>query len=539
MSMNGLALRMMVEELATIEGGKIDKVQQPDKDTVVLHVFAALHRSAEKRRLLININHENGRVQLTETGVENPAMPPAFCMVLRKHLIGARIIGIVQEGWDRVLRIALRGKDALGDAVSLELVVELTGRHGNILLLREGRILDCIRHIGLGDSVTRPALPGLRYVPVPPREGKRNPFDLTETEIAAYGAERLYTIAEGLDAKSCARMGDSPFALLKAMRAGARDVYLHPQFGVLLFPTEGAARRDNLSAAYDEWFAGRDHALRMRSSEAALRSTLESAKKRVERKLALCLENMENAARAEEWRRWGELLASCGKEAPRGADRLAILDYYCDPPADALVPIDPAKSARENAKAYFKKYRKAKAAREYAERALDGLRTELRYLEELLFQLSVADSAADLAELRAEMVAQGYVKADATGKRKDKPPSPARPLSFVAPDGTCVSVGKNNLQNEGLTRAAKPSEWWLHAKDMPGSHVIIHAEAPTAETLHFAARLAAHFSAGRQGARVAVDCTQRKYVKKPAGAKPGFVIYTNQQTYYVEPMEAL
>lgn len=540
MAMNGLTLRMMLTELAAWEGGKIDKIQQPDKDTVLLRVFQATTK--QHARLLLNINHENGRVQLTQNSAENPAVPPPFCMVLRKHLLGARIVRISQEDWDRVLCISLCGKDALGDAVDFELIVELTGRHGNILLINNRRILDCIRHIGLGDSITRPALPGLRYTPVPPREGKQDPFCLTEEEIARCGVDRLYTIAEGLDAKSCALLGaDTKTALhtLHTMQEGAQLAYLHPRAGVLPFAAEGATPRESLSAAYDEWFLIRDRDLRMQRQGHALRTSLDNLKKRTARKLQSCLESMENAARAEEWRKMGELLTGCGREAPRGANKLAALDYYQDPPTEVLVPIDPAKSVRENAKVYFKKYRKAKAAREYAENALQGLQAELRYIEELQYQLSCCANAADLEALRADLMAQGYIKADAkeaaARKRKLPPVHASQPLHFAAPDGTKLEVGKNSLQNEAITKAAKPNEWWMHAKDMPGSHVIIHAEVPSAETLHFAARLAARYSSGKNAGRVAVDCTQKKFVKKPAGAKPGFVNYTNQQTFYVEP----
>ena len=535
MAMTGLALRLMREELLPLLGGKIDKIQQPDRDSVVLSFFVPADK--HHARVLININHENGRVQITQSTFETPLTPPPFCTSLRKHLLGARLTEITQDGWDRVLRFALCGKNELNDEVGLQLVVELTGRHGNILLLRDGKIVDCLRHIGIGDTVTRPALPGLYYTPVAQRPQRPDPFALTAAEIENIGVAKLYTQVEGLDKKTCAALPQTAAqaqAAFADLRKGKRQFCLHPALGPMPFHCAEGQPVGSLSEAWDRCFAQKDSRLRISRQSGRLNAVLQSALKRAERKLQTCAESLQNAARADEWRKCGELLTACGISAGRGESTLAVTDYYSFPPTETAISIDPAKSVRDNAAAYFKRYRKAKTARDYAQKALPALREEAEYLRGLILQLSFCSSAADIAAIEAELTQQGYIKPE-SGNIKRKPPAPKPALVFFSADGTRIEAGKNNAQNDAITRAATAREWWLHAKNVPGAHVIIHAENPSAETRLFAARLAAGFSAARHGDWADVDCTQKRYVKKPSGAKPGFVTYTNQESYYVKP----
>jgi predicted ribosome quality control (RQC) complex YloA/Tae2 family protein len=538
MAMTGLALHFMREELNPLIGARIDKIQQPDRDSLVISFFQAT--SKFHGRLLININHENGRLQLTKNSFENPASPPPFCMALRKHLLGARLFEISQDGLDRVLRFSLCGKNELEDELRFSLVVELTGRHGNILLLLDDKIIDCLRHIGIGDNITRPALPGLKYTPLPEREHKISPFELDESTIEKNPGRELYKYVEGLDAKSCAALPEDShgiIALLKSLERGERKFCLHPRFGVLPFLCAGGETISSLSEGYDIFFAEKDLKLRMSRQSSSLNSVLQNAHKRAARKLEQCLANLQNSEQAEELRKFGELLSFSQKEALRGNKQIKVLDYYREEPIEISIDIDPSKSIRENANAYFKKYKKAKSAREYAIQALPKLREELEYLDGLILQLSFCSAAVDIADLRSELRQQGYIKEDVLKRGIKSKPVSSRPPVFFAEDGTKIEVGKNNLQNDMLTKNARPGEWWMHAKDMPGSHVIIHCENPSEATLLFAARLAAKFSAGRASGRVTIDCTQKRFVKKPPGSKPGFVIYTNQTSYFVKPGE--
>ncbi len=544
MAMDGITLYGMLRELSPLAGSRIDKAAQPDADTLLL----SLHGGGVKRaRLLINIHHENGRIQLTQKAAENPNTAPAFLMLLRKHLTGARVEGFSQVARDRVAHLSLTGRNALQDEVPLTLVIELTGRHGNLFLLDgDGMILDCMRHIGPDENGLRLCLPHVRYTPLPMQD-KRDPLTLTLADaaqiVAAAAPAKVFSARfQGVSNPFAAALfsdGADAGALYHTMsRLAAGEVSpCHTGAAVLPFHPAGMAftAHDTLSGAMDAFYEQRDIQLRIGRQASSLRATLEHARKRVEKRLSACAATLLDEQSLAKYRLYGELLTASASRVPRGSDRAVVENYYEETAPSVEIPLDPTLSAMDNAQRYFKKYRKGRTAQSYAAAQQETLGSELLYLEGQLENLGNCQTVNELWEIREELTGLGYLKRDKAGKKTAARPQPSTPLLFLAPDGTRVEVGKNNLQNDRLTKAAPPEAVWLHAKDMAGSHVVVYTDTPSQQTLLFAAGLAAYYSKGRASDNVPVDYTKRKFVKKPAGAKPGFVIYQNQRTLYVRP----
>lgn len=549
--MDGLSLYGMLYELRDLCGSKIDKVQQPDKDSLVL----SCHGSACGRvKLYLNIHNELGRLQLTGETYENPAVAPAFCMLLRKRLIGCRFNEIKQLGTDRAAAFTLSGRDELQDEHTYTLVLELTGRHGNLFLLNgEGVIMDCLRHIGLGEGVTRPALPQLGYTEPPPQD-KLDPFEATAEELgrietckqlmARYArlsrqtAELLWSEAE--------QTGDRPralFELFQRIKAHTVSPCLLPGAGAVAFTPVSrpdAVPYETLSQAFTALYRDRDVRMHMDRLCSKLKTALEHARTRCLHKLETFTADLNSGEKAEEYRLYGELLTSFYGQAPRGAKSVLADNWYSDPPQKIEIPLRTDLDIAGNAAAYFKKYRKAKAAREYAEGEIEKLTEELRYLEGQLLSLTLLETAAEADEIREELIRLRYIRTDEEKKKQPKAQSTSQPLSFRSSTGVEILVGKNNLQNDRITKTAPENALWLHAKDMPGSHVIVLCRgACDSETLREAALLAAYYSKGRTSAQVPVDYLPARHVKKPAGSRPGFVTFTGQRTVYVTPQEEL
>ena len=551
MSMDGLSLYGMLWELRDLCGSRIDKVQQPDKDSLVL----SCHGGACGRvKLYLNIHNELGRVQLTGESFENPAVAPAFCMLLRKRLIGCRIQQLRQCGTDRVIAVSFSGRDELQDEQSYTLVLELMGRHGNLLLLNsDGVIMDCLRHIGLGEGVTRPALPQLTYTE-PPAQDKLDPFtaeeaDFAETQtckqLTARFARLSRQTAELIWAQADAA-GNRAHALREAfaaLRDHTASPCVLPGIGVLPFTPENrpeAVPYPTLSEAFSAFYRERDVRMRMDRLCSRLRTALEHARTRCLHKLEGFTQDMNSGEKAEQYRLYGELLTAFYGNAPRGAESVLADNWYADPPEKIAVPLRSDLDIAGNAAAYFKKYRKLKAAREYAAAEIQKLTEELSYLEGQLLSLSLCETAAEADEIREELIRLRYIRTDEEKKKQPKAQSTSAPLSFISSAGVQILVGKNNLQNDRITKNAPENALWLHAKDMPGSHVIVLCRgACDGETLREAALLAAWYSKGRASAQVPVDYLPARHVKKPAGSRPGFVTFTGQRTVYVTPREEL
>lgn len=573
MSMDGLSLLAVTHELQGLVGGKIDKVQQPERDALLL----TIRSGGSNHRLLLCAHPENGRVQVTAAQFPNPPEPPAFCMLLRKRLSGGRIAAIEQPGLDRVLRLTAQVQDELGDLTRVELIVELMGRHSNIIFLSEqGVILDCARHVGAGMSSVRLLLPGLNYT-LPPQQDKRDPreCEAEDFERALSGPGRIHKLLSnaffGLSpayaALLCGRVveeGDMDAARLsdedrkalsKSLSAFYQDaaagrfsptlVYndLHEPVAVHPFrpaiPNQYLRAMPDMGTALDVYYETRDVLERIRRRSTALQKVLQNNLERCQKKLSVFETALNQQESLDQYRLLGELITANFHAIKRGERMAKLMNYYEDPPAPVLVALDERLSPQENAQRYFKKYQKGKAAKALAVEQRRQTLEEIAYLEGQQDNLQKCSTDAELSEIREELELEGYAKRQNTRMKPQKRP-PSKPHHYMSSDGIDLYVGKNNAQNDALTlKFATGENFWLHTKNIPGSHVIIrHEGEPPERTLREAATLAAFYSKARASASVPVDYCPRKYVKKPSGAKPGMVIYTANRTIYITPDEA-
>ena len=547
MATDGLSLYASIRELGALLDARIDKVQQPDKDMLLLHLHGG---GCGRVKLMLNIHNENGRIQRTNQSFENPDVAPAFCMLLRKHLIGCRVAGIEQPGMDRIAVFRLYGKNELMDEVGYRLIVELMGRHGNVFLTDAGgRILDCMRHFGPGEDSLRVCLPNCPYEE-PPKQDRLHPFTVSEEQLEALcqnrpprlwlgsallGISRLCAQEICSDELPGASIAHRCFAVLSALKDGQAAPSVIPGRGVLPFAPQNSAFLSfpTMSEAQEAFYRMRDEEAILTKRRTALRSVIEHALKRTEKKLEACTQQITNEKTPERDRIYGELLTANLSTLQATPEAALVWDWYADPPKQISIPLDARFGVQQNAQRYFKRYRKAKAARAYALSQIDELTAEQTYLEGLLLSLSQCTTAEELQELKDELTAQGYRKPDEGKRVKAQPKS--KPLCYRAPDGTVIRVGKNNLQNEQLLRSEPPDVLWLHAKDRAASHVYLESTSPAPQTLLLAAQIAAYHSKSAGSAQVPVDYTLHRYVKKPSGARPGYVNYFHQHTIYVTP----
>lgn len=569
MPLDGLTLGFVARELnAALAGGRVNKIIQPERDEIIL----TIRSEGENRQLLLSATANCARAHLTTTRKNNPLEPPALCMLMRKHITGGRVAGIRAVESDRILEIEIEHFDELGDRAKKKLICEFMGKHSNLIFVGgDGRIIDSARRVTEAISSVREVLPGLRYE-LPPAHGKI-PYDHVEADalyarISGMGGPLHKLIAGNISGMSAQTARELAFRaagsedahseeidLLAACERIAESLREIPEHlaPAILFNEDGAPvdavafpylsrahlrsqSFPTLSQALDAFYRSRDMAERIQQKSAALHRALKKNIERCERKLALQNEALLGSQRMEEYRLKGELLTANLHLAQKGASCVEVPNYYEPDMPLIKVELDEKLSPGQNAQKYFKLYQKARNAQTLAAEQIEKTTAELNYLEGQMDNLEKCSGESELFELREELERFGYCKVNRS-RRQMKQLPPSKPMRFTAPSGRAVLVGKNNLQNDKLTGTAQPNEVWLHAKDMPGSHVIIVGEAPDEETILFAARLAALYSKGRTGSRVPVDYTLRRYVKKPSGAKPGFVIYTNQRTLYVEPVQ--
>ena len=568
MPMDGLTLGFIARELQnTLLDGRIEKVNQPEKDMLVLLIRA----QGKNHKLLLSAAPSFSRAHITEAAYQNPPDAPMFCMLMRKHLQGGHITRIMQLDGDRVLKMVIENKDELGDIAPRELYLELMGRHSNLTLVMNGRIVDAIRHVSGDMSRVRQALPGLPFVP-PPAQDKIDPAELTGENLSA----RLRQLSGPVDkALSASIRGLSPVAAREIAfratgmhRAEMEDMnkeelaivvsslfqrlpgMLKPTaqldgdgliqdvlpFSYLSLNTDLQRPYPSLSQALDAFYFGRDRRDRMNQKSAALKRLIKTHLERDEKKLALQEEELTASAKMEEYRIAGELLTAQSYLVPRGVDKISLPNFYDEAGGTMEIQLDVSLTPAQNAQKYFKRYRKARSAQELAKGQKEKTLNEMEILEQALFDLEECETEQDLSDVRKALEEAGIVKQSAAAARKNKRPQESAPMHFIAPDGTEIIVGKNSAQNDRITGAARGNDTWLHAKDMPGSHVIVKAEEPSPETLMTALKLAAWFSKGK-GVSVPVDYTLRKFVKKPGGAPAGFVIYTHQKTVIANATE--
>ena len=480
MALDAATIAALTEELSeTLRDGRIEKIQQPEKDLILLTVRSA----GENRKLLIRAAGPNARVHLTTRTFENPKDAPMFCMLLRKYLTGARIREITQPNADRLISFSLDSRNEMGDTAELRLVTELMGRAANVILVGpDGRILDCLRRIPLSEHGSRALLPGLRY-----------------------------------------ELPEQPETFLRRAVPSARPEPAIPETGSV------SARLD---ARYG---AAEQQELQHRRAQELVKS-VRRTRDRQQRKLAAQAEELRRTERMEEVRREAELLQANLWRVHRGDRVLACENYYEEGSPQAAIALDPLLTPQENLARRFREYRKLKGAREHLTALIADGETQLDWLNSVLEELGRAASSADLEEIRRELESTGLLKAARRGKEKKKRPSApksAPPLRFESPDGFEILVGRNNVQNDELTtRLARRTDYWFHVKTLHGSHVILRCDGlePSDEAIRAAAELAARHSQARGTGRTAVDYTMVRNVKKPSGALPGKVIYQNYRT---------
>ena len=570
MPLDAVCLQAVVAELAPqITGSRIEKIQQPARDQVVLLLRG-------NRRLLLSAGGGQPRLHLTELLRDNPAQPPMFCMLLRKYLSGGIIESIQQAPLERVVTLTVSAADELGERSQFSLILEAVARRANLILAdKDGHIIDCLRRIDFEMNPDRQVLPGLFYhLPTPP--DKVSPFTVTEEEFAALAAaagegapadQWLVRTVNGLSPlvareltfRACGST-DAPVtghtAALWSAFAAWRDTVNEKRFTPAMLKRSGvpmdftylhvgqyggAAEEEtytSFSRLLDDFYEKREQAERVKQKGQDLVKTASNGAARLRRKIAAQEQELDESKNRDKWRVYGELITANLYRMERGMSRLTAQNYYDPDCADVDIPLDVRLSPQENAAKYFKKYTKAKTAEKYITAQLEKARVELTYLESVLQELTLAESEQDFNDIRAELTDGGYLRA----KGRKQPQRPSKPREFRSTAGLRILVGRNNRQNDRLT-AKDAEKWdiWLHTQRIHGSHVILctGGAQPDEQSLLEAASLAAYFSQAQNSTKVPVDFTQVKYVKKPAGSPPGFVNYTNYKTILADPSEEL
>lgn len=557
MPLDALTIRALCAELAPqLEGAKIDKVQQPERDLILL----SLRTKGGNRKLLLSAGVGRARMHFTEESFENPAEPPMFCMLLRKHLQGARIESLTQPDNERMLLLELESRDEMGDSARKSLVLEMIGRSSNLILVGpDGRIVDCLRRMDFAGDELRRLLPGMIYR-LPPKQDKRSIFD-ADTESFYDAAVRTdpYDLVEywllehysGLSPLLCRELGfrcgddfdllpEETARLLARSESDARPTVLLEdgvpkdfsfteilQYG----PKMENRRMDSFSGLLDFFYAQKERLESRRRRGHELLRSVRTARDRVQRKLAVQKEELRRTESRDEVRKTAELLTANLYRLKKGDRELVCEDYYQEGCPEVCIPLDPLKTPQQNAAALFKDYTKRRAAAEHLTVLIAQGESQLDYLNSVLDTVERAETEKDLIELRRELTETGYLKKQ--GRAKAEKLRPQAPLRYVSDDGYEILVGRNNLQNDELTtKTARRTDLWLHTQKVHGSHVIVRCEGgePPARTLEQAASLAVWHSQAREGGKTPVDYTMVRNVRKPSGALPGKVIYTEYRT---------
>ncbi|MBU8692556.1 NFACT family protein [Bacillus altitudinis] len=561
MSFDGIFTYGMTNELQeTLTGGRISKIHQPYKHELIFHIRS----KGKNHKLLLSAHPSYARVQLTEHHDDNPSEPPMFCMLLRKHLEGGFIERFEQIGLDRVIVLHVRSRNEIGDEQTRKLYIEIMGRHSNLILVEDEteQIIDGLKHLSPSVNSYRTVLPGHQYL-LPPAQQKLNPFDVTKEDILKH-----LRFPEGKIANQIVDTfsGVSPlFAKEAVHRAGLANQETIPSTLLEMFQliqahsfTPQLTRKDgkeyfyllelqhvdgdmktfdSLSELLDRFYFGKAERDRVKQQAADLERFVANEKKKNENKLKKLTRTLEESQNAHKYQLYGELLTANIYAIKKGDKEATVINYYDEEGGEITIPLKTNKTPSENAQAYFTKYQKAKNAVEAVNEQIERTHEEIVYFDELIQQLSSA-SPKDLEEIREELVEGKYLRPKQKRNAKKKKPSAIQLETYESSQGVPILVGKNNKQNEYLTtKAAARDDIWLHTKDIPGSHVVIRHKAPDEQTLLEAAQIAAYFSKAKESSSVPVDYTKIRHVKKPNGAKPGFVTYDQQQTLFVTPDE--
>ncbi|MBE6889488.1 MAG: fibronectin/fibrinogen-binding protein [Ruminococcaceae bacterium] len=574
MSLDGAFLHIVKNELSPLIGSRVDKVYQPSREELVLSLRT--FRDGTKK-LIFSANSMSARVNLTEAAFENPQQPPMLCMLMRKHLGGGRLTAIRQDGLERILYFDFECTNEIGDIVTNTLIAEIMGRHSNIILVRDGRVIDSVKRVTDDISSVRRVLPNIEYE-TPPREDRLCLLDCTADDVLAaidgsperlskkltavlegispiFARECAYYAAKDIDAV-CAELSDSArdrlrFILNKAKKALCGEAEFtvvsdlngkKKDFSFINIEQYSTAMLvshcDSANALLDGFFAAAGKTERTKQRAHDLLKLLMNAYERVSRKLELQKKELSDCSEREVFRVCGDMINANIYRLEKGMTKCTLEDFYTGEPKE--IALDSRLTPAQNAQKYYNEYRKLDTAEKMLTELIAKGQQELIYIDSVFDAVSRTESETDLAEIRRELREQGYLKGGVRPDEKVKKQS--EPLKFRSSEGFDILVGRNNRQNDQLTlKTAKATDIWLHTKDIAGSHVIIKTEGREApeQTIFEAAQLAAYHSKARESSQVPVDYTAVKFVKKPAGAKPGMVIFTNNKTLYVAPDEEL
>ncbi|MBQ9979886.1 MAG: NFACT family protein [Oscillospiraceae bacterium] len=559
MPLDALFLNSLSAQLSHIAvGARVDKIQMPSRDDVVLLVRT---QSRGNLRLLISIGTAP-RVNFTNASYENPAQPPMFCMLLRKHLSGARLVSLTQPPMERLLMMEFDCRDELGRPCMRKLIVEMVPRRANIILVDdEGVIIDCLHRVDMEMS-RRQVLPGLFYR-LPPAPDKPDPLTCPEDEIRRLldGAESLdrpdkviLDCFMGLSPAVCAELSwlslqrRVPLAdIVCELRRLPCEGYITKSeaaasdFSVIPLTCRGGEsfKYDDLSELLETFYGEKTRRERTKNASRDIHRAVKNARDRASKRLEARKIEIVDAANREHLRVYGDIITSNIHRMGRGQNKLVAENYYEDECPEIEIPLDALLSPQQNAAKYYKEYTRRKTAEKYLTKLMQEDAATIDYLDSVLDELDRASGDSELAEIRTELKEAGIIKTGAASKKEARP-KPQKPLVFTSPNGFEVMVGKNNRQNDQLTfKTASRGDLWFHTQKIHGSHVVLFTRGAVVpdEDIEYAAALAAGHSQAAESSNVPVDCALIKNVKKPAGSRAGFVIYDNFKTYFVDPIK--
>ncbi|MDE6599606.1 MAG: NFACT family protein [Oscillospiraceae bacterium] len=575
MALDGAFLYMVKKELEPLIGGRVDKISQPSREEIVM----TLRTRGGNEKLLFSAAAGSARVHITKKSIENPKVPPMFCMLLRKHLGNGRLLDIRQDGLERILYFDFEAMNELGDMVKITLAAEIMGRCSNVVIINaDGKIIDSIKRVDFEMSRERPVLPNMTYT-CPPRDDRLDFRTCSGSDIARAAeqlpdsdlAKALLKIFEGISpivarewvwyaaqgrdavksdlrgevlerlafaveqsAREC-REGRCTFTAVKDGNGLLKDFSFMPicQYSGLMTTEELPSACDLL----DYFYAERDSAARLRQRAHDLYKLLQNTSERIARRLANQREELKVSADREKFKLMGDLISANLYRVEKGMGSVTVENFYDENCPQIEIKLDKRLTPSQNMQRYYGEYRKADTAEKILTEQIKKGEEELAYIDSVFDALTRTKGEDEVNELRLELAEQGYIRA---AKLKGKPPKAHPPLEFKSPDGFTVLVGRNNKQNDMLTaKLADKTDIWLHTKDITGSHVIIRAEGKEVpdSTVMWAARLAAFHSKAKNSSQVPVDYVPVRFVKKPSGSKPGMVIFTNNRTLYVTPLD--
>lgn len=571
MALDGITIANVVRELnEELAGGRVNKIAQPERDELML----TLKGKAGQKRLLISASASLPLIYFTDKNKPSPMTAPNFCMLLRKHIGSARIISVTQPGLERVIFMDFEHLNELGDVCSKRLVVEMMGKHSNIIFCDDqGMILDSIKHVSANMSSVREVLPGRTYF-IPETQEKSNPLEISQEDFMDQACHKAVSIGkaiyssftgispvmaneicfrasidgglptDALDEKERLHLAHTFVRVMEEVKEGAfcpNIIFRQEE------PVEYAAlhlqqydedhsmqKYDSISQVLETYYAVKNILTRMRQKSADLRHVVQTALERARKKYIIQQKQMTDTEKMDKYKVYGELINTYGYGLEPESKSFKALNYYTN--EEITIPLDPTLTPAENSKKYFDRYNKLKRTREALTTQLKETKDDIDHLESISTALDIARSEGDLSQIKEELTEYGYIKKKFTGKKVQSVKS--KPFHYISSDGYHMYVGKNNYQNDELTfKFATGNDWWFHAKQMPGSHVVVKSQGDDLpdRTFEEAGRLAAYYSSGRTAPKVEIDYIQKKHVKKTPGGKPGFVIYHTNYSLMIEP----